>query len=56
MYHIAGNFGEVLNLAILREVREITKFKTANIIPYTITLCGSAHNHEIKNSPMYSND
>ena len=35
-YRIAGNFGEVFNLAILREI--------ANIISHTITLCGRSPN------------
>ena len=44
---IAGNFGEVFNLANRRFCGKSPNLKLANIISYTITLCRSAYDHQI---------
>ena len=44
---IAGNFGEIFNLANWRFCRKSPNLKSANIISCTIALCGGAHNRQI---------
>ena len=55
-YRIAGNFGKVFNLANWRFCGKSPNLKPANIISHTITLCRSACDRQIKNSPMHSDD
>ena len=56
VYRIAGNFGMVFNLVNWRFCGKSPNLKPANIISYTIALCRSAHDCQIKNSPMHSDD
>ena len=46
-YHIAGNFGEVFNLANWQFCGKSPNLKPANIILYTIALCRSACDRQI---------
>ena len=52
LYCIAGNFGKGFNLVNW----QFCKQNPANIISYTIALCGSAHDYQIKNSPIMHSD
>ena len=57
IYHIiVGNFGKVFNLVNWRFCGKSLNLKPTNIISYTIALYGSTHDHQIKNSPMHSDD
>ena len=47
VYRIAGNFGKVFNLANWQFCGKSPNLKPANIISYTIVLCGSARNRQI---------
>ena len=55
-YRIARNFSEVFNLANWQFCRKSPSLKPANIISHTIALCRSSCDHQIKNSPMHSDD
>ena len=56
LYHIEGNFGMVFNLANWQFCGKSPNLKPTNIISYTIALCGSARDRQIKNSSMHSDD
>ena len=53
-YHIAANFGEVFNLANWQFCRKSPDLKPTNniMISYTIALCRSTRDHQIKKLPM----